>query len=52
VTIKKTDPSANAVTVSQEGGGGPDGGSVALAMPYAFVTVLSNGAAWHVVGRG
>ena len=50
-TVKKTDPSGNAVTVRQAGGGGPDNGPVTLASPYALVTVMSDGTAWHVVGR-
>lgn len=51
-TIKKSDPSGNAVTVTEAGGPGPDGATVTLAGQYAFVTVFSNGAAWHVIGKG
>lgn len=50
-TIKKTDPSGHAVTVSQAGGGGPDTQPVSLASQYASVTVMSDGAAWHIVAR-
>ena len=50
-TIKKTDPSANAVSVTQTGGNGPDNQTVTLASQYDLVTVFSNGAAWHVIGR-
>jgi hypothetical protein len=45
-TIKKTDPSANAVTVEDVNGAGPDNAPVVLANRYDRVTVMSNGAAW------
>jgi len=51
VTIKKTDPSANTVQVTVTGGGGPDGGVQTLSAQHAAVTVMSNGAAWHVLSR-
>jgi len=51
-TVKKSDASANAVTVTEAGGAGPDGATVTLAQQYAFVTVFSDGAVWHVVGKG
>jgi hypothetical protein len=50
-TIKKTDPSANTVSVTETGGPGPDNDTVTLANRYELVTVFSNGAAWHVIGR-
>lgn len=49
VTVKKTDPSANAVTVQDVHGGGPDNAWVTLAGQYDRVTVMSNGASWWVV---
>ena len=54
-TVKKTDPSANAVTVVG-GGFGIDGASaVTLGGQYDYVTVVADGNAagprWHVVGR-
>lgn len=52
VTVKKTDPSGHAVTVTQSGGGGgPDGSAQPLAAQHRALTVFSNGAAWHVVAR-
>ncbi len=51
IIVKKTDPSANPVTVTQTGGGGPDNAAVTLAGQYGFVAVFSDGAAWHIVGR-
>ncbi|MEI6559987.1 MAG: glycosyl hydrolase family 28-related protein [Rhodospirillaceae bacterium] len=51
VTIKKTDASGHAVTVTEAGGGaGPDGRPIALGNRYDFVTVVSNGANWWLVG--
>ncbi|PWC56038.1 glycosyl hydrolase family 28-related protein [Azospirillum sp. TSO22-1] len=49
VTIKKTDASANPVTITEAGGAGPDGRSVVLGSRYDFVTVVSNGAGWWIV---
>jgi hypothetical protein len=51
-TVKKADASGNAVTVTEAGGPGPDGATVTLGQQHAFVTVFSDGAAWHVVGKG
>ncbi|NBC34085.1 MAG: hypothetical protein GVY13_15535 [Alphaproteobacteria bacterium] len=49
--VKKTDVSANAVTVTTALGGGPDGIALALADPGDNVTVISDGSAWHVWSR-
>lgn len=49
VTIKKTDASANVLTITENGGPGPDGRSVALGNRYDFVTLVSNGANWWIV---
>ena len=50
VTIKKTDATANPLTLTEAGGGaGPDGRSLVLGNRYDFVTVVSNGANWWVV---
>lgn len=47
-TVKKTDASANAVTV--DGAETIDGAAnYALAAQYDAVTVISNGTAWHVI---
>ena len=51
VTIKKSDVSANTVTVTQSGGGGPDGEAIVLSDKGHAVTALSNGAAWHILAR-
>ncbi len=50
-TIKKTDASANVVTVTESGGPGPDGRPIRLASRHDHVTVVSNGNAWHVVAH-
>ncbi|MCW2237895.1 glycosyl hydrolase family 28-related protein [Azospirillum canadense] len=51
LTIKKSDVSGNTVTVTKAGGGGPDNAAVTLAATGSAVTVMSNGAAWHILGR-
>jgi hypothetical protein len=51
ITIKKTDVSANAVNVTVSGGTGPDNASQPLNAQYKAITVLSNGAAWHVISK-
>lgn len=48
VTVKKTDLSANAVSVTETGGPGPDGRTVVLRNRYDFVTMVSNGANWWI----
>ncbi|MBI1207261.1 MAG: hypothetical protein GC191_08225 [Azospirillum sp.] len=47
--VKKTDISTNVVTVTANGGGGPDGQPLRLANRYDWVEVVSNGAAWWIV---
>lgn len=52
VTIKKTDVSGNAVTVSVQGGGNIDGSSsIVLSAQYQSLGVVSNGAQWYIVNR-
>jgi hypothetical protein len=51
VTVKKTDTSANDVTVSEQGGSGPDGYSQPLGDQYDAITVVSNGSQWYIVSR-
>lgn len=51
VTIKKTDSSANAVTVTEQGGAGPDQSSQSLATQYKTITVVSDGGQWFVVNK-
>lgn len=48
VTIKKTDLSANPVSITEASGPGPDGRTAVLASRYDFVTAVSNGAAWWI----
>lgn len=51
LTIKKTDPSSNTVTVTENGGAGPDQSSQFLNARYEAVTVFSNGAEWYVISK-
>jgi hypothetical protein len=51
VTIKKTDSSGNAVTVTEQGGSGPDQSSQALSSQYKAITVVSDGGQWFVVSK-
>ncbi|MBP2301590.1 glycosyl hydrolase family 28-related protein [Azospirillum picis] len=49
VTIKRTDASANPMTLAETGGPGPDGRRIALGNRHDFVTVVSNGGGWWIV---
>lgn len=49
ITIKKTDSSSNVVTVSEQGGSGPDGYSQPLSAQYDAITVVSDGNNWHII---
>ncbi len=49
VTLKKTDVSGNAITVTEQGGNGPDQSSQTLSGQYDAITVASNGGNWFVV---
>lgn len=51
ITLKKTDVSGNAVTVTEQGGPGPDNSSQSLSSQYKAITVVSNGANWFVVSK-
>jgi len=51
VTIKKTDPSSNVITVTEYGGSGPDGDGQPLNAQYKAITVVSNGAQWYIVNK-
>ena len=51
VTIKKTDGSANTVTISEQGGSGPDGYSQVLSSQYEAITLVSDGGHWHILSR-
>ncbi|MCB1721927.1 MAG: hypothetical protein KDI11_09250, partial [Alphaproteobacteria bacterium] len=51
VTIKKTDVSANVITVSEQGGSGPDGYAQPLSAQYDAITVVSDGGQWFIVSK-
>jgi len=51
VTIKKTDVSTNAITISVQGGAGPDQSNQILNAQYKSITVVSDGAQWFIVSR-
>lgn len=51
ITIKKTDATANAVTIIEQGGSGPDNATKTLASQYNAITIVSEGAAWHVISQ-
>lgn len=50
LTVKKSDDTANPVTVTQENGAGPEGRSWLLGTRNTFLTVVSDGAGWWVTG--
>jgi len=51
VTIKKTDVSSNVVTVSVQGGPGPDQYNQPLTSQFSAITVVSDGGQWFIVSR-
>ncbi len=51
VTIKKTDVSSNTITVTEQGGSGPDGYSQPLASQYKAITVVSDGSQWYITSK-
>lgn len=51
VTIKKTDVSTNAITVTVQGGAGPDQYNQPLTAQFQSITVVSDGGQWYVVAR-
>jgi hypothetical protein len=51
VTIKKTDVSANVITVKELGGSGPDGFAQPLNAQYKAITVVSDGGQWFIVNK-
>ncbi|MFA5592580.1 MAG: glycosyl hydrolase family 28-related protein [Micavibrio sp.] len=51
VTIKKTDPSSNPITVAEYGGAGPDGYAQALDEQFKAITVASNGSQWYIISK-
>lgn len=51
LTFKKTDSSANTITIVESGGAGPDNASYILTARYQTVTVMSNGTTWHILSK-
>lgn len=51
VTIKKTDTSANVITVTEQGGSGPDGFAQPLSSQYEAITVVSDGGQWFIISK-
>jgi len=51
ITIKKTDPSSNTITVTEQGATGPDGYAQPLNSQYNAITVVSNGGQWYIINR-
>ncbi len=51
VTIKKTDSSSNVISVSEQGGSGPDGYTQPLNAQYNAITVVSDGGQWYIVSK-
>jgi len=48
--IKKTDSSNNKVTITENGGNGPDNSNHILSNQYDFISVMSNGSQWYRIG--
>lgn len=51
ITIKKTDGSSNIITVTEQGGSGPDGFGQPLASQYDAITVVSDGGQWFIISK-
>ena len=51
ITVKKTDTSSNVITLSEQGGSGPDGYAQPLNAQYNALTVTSDGGQWWIVNR-
>jgi len=51
ITIKKTDVSSNPITVTEQGGTGPDGFAQPLNSQYSAITVVSDGGQWFIINR-
>lgn len=51
VTIKKTDVSSNPVTVTVQGGPGPDQYNQPLTAQFQAITVVSDGGQWFIISR-
>lgn len=51
ITIKKTDVSSNVITVTEQGGSGPDGFGQPLSSQYSAITVVSDGGQWFIISK-
>ena len=51
ITIKKTDASANAITVTEQGATGPDNSAQPLNSQYSAITVVSDGGQWYILSK-
>lgn len=51
ITIKKVDSAANTITITENGGPGPDGTTQPLSDHNDAITLVSNGANWYVISR-
>ncbi len=51
ITIKKIDNSANTITVTEQGGAGPDQSAQVLSSQYSAITLTSNGGQWYIVSK-
>ncbi len=51
VTLKKTDVSSNVITITEQGGSGPDGYGQPLNSQYNAITVVSDGGSWWIIGK-
>jgi hypothetical protein len=50
-TFKKNDPTGNHVTITQDGGGGPDAEAQPLTSQFQGLTVMSDGGQWLILSR-
>ncbi|PCI55953.1 MAG: hypothetical protein COB36_03930 [Alphaproteobacteria bacterium] len=51
ITIKKTDGSANVISVTEQGAAGPDNSAQPLNSQYSAITVVSDGGQWFIVSK-
>ncbi len=51
ITIKKTDGSANVISVTEQGSTGPDNSAQPLSSQYSAITVVSDGGQWFIISK-
>lgn len=51
ITLKKTDTSSNVITITEQGGTGPDNYAQPLSSQYEAMTVVSNGSQWYITSK-